>query len=354
MLTSARELRRITQAALAESIGVGQPLIAKWEKAISIPNADQVTAMAKSLRVERDLFFVDRQRRLASMSDFYHRALAKAKPRDVKAMHAQCDIFDLRIDRLLNFADAPEDRLPELDIRDFGKDPEKASAEARRSMGVEAGPIPSLVKVIERCGGIVIDLGLDVEGVDALCRWVPALPKLFFINGARPADRIRFSLCHELAHTILHFGRDLDPKAAEVQADAFASAFLMPADQIRRDFKGKVTLADLAAVKRKWRVSMQAAAFRARALNVISESSYKWICIQMSRKGWRKAEPVTIPGETPRTFTRLLKLHEESGFTRLELAKLLLTDIADVDRILGDANSPSFEDHGVRLRLVTE
>lgn len=354
MLTTAREARYLSQSDLAKALGISQALIGKWEADLSSPNADQIAALSAVLDVQSELLFIDRARRLASMSDFYHRALSRARRKDVKAIHAKCRMIDIQIDRLLDIADLPEDRIPDIDPDNHAGDVERIAAMARTAMGIGAGPIPNLVEAIERCGAMVIDRQLEVHDVDALCRWVPEMPKLFFLNGAKPADRIRFSLAHELGHTVLHFGRDYDAKTAEDQADAFASAFLMPADDIRPDFRSGIRITDLAAIKRKWRVSMQAATRRAYSLGIIDTNRYRSICIQMSRKGWRKAEPVSIDGESPRAFTRLLKTSLDAGYSRAELAKLLLVSQEEVDRMLAEADTPNFHDHGVRLRLVRD
>lgn len=354
MLATVRYARSLSQAALAEAmqVKISQALIGKWEAGLSAPNNEQVKALAATLAIEPELLFVDRPRRLASMSDFYHRALAKARRADVKAIQARCSIIDLQVDRLLELAELPEDRIPDIDPRGHAGDVEKVAMAARTAMRVEPGPLKNLVEIIELCGGLVIDRELEVNNVDALCRWVPELPKLFFINGGRPADRMRFSLAHELGHTIMHFGRDLDPTVAEKQANGFASAFLLPAQDFHRDLKSWVSLADLAALKRKWRVSMQAIARRARSLNVIDDSRYRSICIQISQKGWRKTEPVAIDGESPRRFTELLRAHLEAGYSRDDLARLLFVSRRALDEMIDDAEAPTWEDEGVRLRLV--
>ncbi|QOV88548.1 ImmA/IrrE family metallo-endopeptidase [Humisphaera borealis] len=354
MLITAREARTLTQSDLAERLGVSQALVGKWEADLLTPGIDQIDGIALALGVQRELFFVDRPRRLASMSDFYHRALSKARRADVKAIHARCNIIDIQIDRLLQLAEPSPDTIPSIDPENHAGDIEKVAAMARVAMNVAPGPLPNLVSVIEACGGIVVDRELEVDDIDALCRWVPELPKLFFVNGAKPPDRIRFSLAHELGHTIMHFGRDRDLAVAEKEANAFASAFLMPAKDFRRDVRPDLGLADLAALKRKWRVSMQASAYRAKAVNGIDDRRYESLYVQMSRKGWRKTEPIEIAGESPQVFTRLLQRHLEAGYTKSDLAKLLFVSEPDIDTMLADAAAPTFAEHGVRMRMVRD
>ncbi len=353
MLATAREAQFLSQSELAEGVGVSQALVGRWETGSAVPNADQVSALAAALKVRPELFFVDRPRHLTSMSDYYHRALVRASRRDVKAIHARCRILDIQIDSLLRLSEPTNDQIPTFDPKEDGS-PEQIADLTRRAMGIGPGPIPNLVAVIEKCGAIVIDRDLEVESVDAICRWIPGLPKLFFLNGAKPPDRMRFSLAHELGHTVMHFGRDLDQKVAEDQANEFAPAFLMPANDIRSDFHGGVTLASLAAIKRKWRVSMQAAAMRALSVGAIDSRRLQWLFVQMSRNGWRKSEPITIAGETPTTLPRLLKSHLDAGFSRSDLADLLFMQEDTIDNMLIDVDSPNYDESGVRLRIVRD
>ena len=262
MLTTAREARCLSQAELAEQMGVSQPLINQWE-AIAVPdspvkrpNSEQVDKLATLLEFTPSLFYVSRPMRLENLSEFYHRAFAKAKRLHVKAAHARCGIIDLQVDRLLALCPPAEDRIPDIDPDNQAGDIEKIAAMTRARMGVPPGPVENLVDTIEACGGIVIDRDLEIENLDALCRWVPGLPKLFFLNGARPGDRMRLTLAHELGHTVMHFNRDADQVLAEDQAQRFAAAFLLPASEIRRDLGVRLDIPKLSALKRKWRVSI--------------------------------------------------------------------------------------------------
>jgi len=352
MLVHAREANRLTQTSLARLVGVRQPAIGKIEAAISVPNQKLLEKLAVELSVCESFFFVGRSNRLSSMSDFYHRSLAKARRIDIKAVHARCSIFDIQIDRLLNIVEESEDNIPQIDPSNHQGKIDVVAAMARARMGVPSGPIKNLVDVIEQCGGIVIDTGIEADGVDALCRWVPGLPKLFFINGSKPADRIRFSLAHELGHTVMHFGKDVDITIAEEQANAFASSFLMPANDIKSDLRRRLSIQELAPLKRKWRVSMQSIIRRARDLGYMDNTRYTSLHKYFSRNGWRKSEPVLIAGESPKIYRRLIALHIEAGYSLSELSQLLFIPESEVEQIINDSNLPTSEGDGVRLRLV--
>lgn len=354
MLTTAREALFLSQGELAKKLKVSQPLVARWEVETAKPDEEQITQLSRALEIREEFFFIDRPKRLAHLSDYYHRSFTRATRKNVKAIHARCNIIDIQIDRLLTIGEAPKDVIPNFDPRERELNPEKIADLSREAMDIKRGPILDLVSVIEACGAIVIDRNLEIDDMDALCRWVPGLPKLFFLNGAKPPDRTRHSLAHELGHTVMHFGHDTEYKIAEKQANSFAAAFLMPSQDIRRDMHSFLTIADLAAIKRKWRVSMQSAARRAFSIGAIDDRRYKWLCIQMARNGWKKSEPVSIHGETPTAFTNLLRQHLQNDFTKKDLADLLLINEATLENMLIDATSPTYLDNGVRLRVVRD
>jgi len=355
MLTLAREANRLTQTALAEEMAVSQPLVARWESttdSATCPDREQATRLAEILGVAPVLFAVEPPQRPEYGGEFYHRARAKAKRGEIKAIHARCAMFEIQVDRLLDGVELPEGRIPDIDPDNHVGDVEKVAGMARLQMGVPSGPVDNLVDVIESCGGLVIDRGLEASDMSALCRWVPGLPKLFYLNGNEPGDRMRLLLAHELGHTVMHFGRDVEFKLAENQANRFAGAFLMPASEVRRDFGRRLDLPRLAQLKRKWRVSMQALAYRAHQLGCIDATRFKSIFTQMSRQGIRKTEPVPITRESPLGFKRLVRRHLEAGYSQQQLAELLLLSSARLHEVLVDNASPDVQEEGVRLRLA--
>jgi Zn-dependent peptidase ImmA (M78 family) len=119
------------------------------------------------------------------------------------------------------------------------------------------------------------------------------------------------SLAHELGHLVLH--RNFSGGTQELESDAyqFASELLMPANLMVEDLRlERLNLFRLAALKKKWQVSMQSLARRARDLQVISDRQYRYLMKQMSMKGWRLEEPAFEPlqVERPRAFRKLVEV----------------------------------------------
>ena len=352
MLTLAREAKGLTQSQLASALGFSQSTIGKWENGLACPTDQELAGVAAALDTQAELLRIDTSRHLASLSNFYHRALAKARRSDLKILHAQCSIRDIQIDRLLHYAPINEDCIPSIDPDNHAGDIGRVAAMARSAMGLSPGPIFNLTETIEQNGGIVVDEDMQADGVDALCRWMPAMPKIFFVNGTKPADRLRFSLAHELGHTVMHFQRDRDLKQAEDEANRFAAEFLMPARDIRRDFRPSMRLADYVPLKEKWRTSIQSLVRRSYDVGTIPENRYKFLCIEISKNGWRTTEPVRIPGEKPSAFRSLVRYHMEGGYSLDDLAGVLCLSRRATEQLVQYLDVENQRPCGATLRLV--
>ena len=68
---------------------------------------------------------------------------------------------------------------------------------------------------------------MDALEVDAFSMWRQETP-FVFLNTQKSAERTRFDAAHELGHLVLHRHGSPQGQDAEREANAFASAFLMP------------------------------------------------------------------------------------------------------------------------------
>ena len=108
---------------------------------------------------------------------------------------------------------------------------DRAAAALRYHWGLGHDPIPNLVEFLEERGIKIFSLPLgEVGGLAARARrpGQPDVP-LVVINTSDWGERQRFTIAHELGHTILAISRSLN---AERVAHRFAGAFLMPAEAL--------------------------------------------------------------------------------------------------------------------------
>jgi Zn-dependent peptidase ImmA (M78 family) len=92
---------------------------------------------------------------------------------------------------------------------------------------------------------------------------------------------------------------DLDERAEEKFAHGFAVAFLVTASAARRELgerRRHLDLRELAMLKQKHGLSMQAWIMRAADLEIIDEAHARTLFAEMSSRGWRRQEPVEFEG----------------------------------------------------------
>lgn len=112
--------------------------------------------------------------------------------------------------------------------------------------------------------------------------------------------------------------------AREKQANMFASALLLPNETFSKSVSAYPTNIDYyLALKKKWKVSMQAMMYRARQLDIISTNQFQYMMRTMSKNGNRTHEPGDKPGEIGDTiFQAALDMLFEGGYlTVRELLK---------------------------------
>ncbi len=98
-----------------------------------------------------------------------------------------------------------------------------------------------------------------------------------------------------------HYSDDELDQAGQVverQADAFASAFLMPAETFSRDVID-TSLAGFTRLKPKWGLSIQAMVRRSRDLHLISEETYERHFRNIGAAGWRRAKGEPLDEAVP-------------------------------------------------------
>ena len=107
-----------------------------------------------------------------------------------------------------------------------------------------------------------------------------------FLNTAKSGERGRFDAAHELGHLVLH-GEHLIPNrpAGEIEANRFASAFLMPLASVLGQGLRDATPSRILQAKRIWKVAAMALTHRLYEIDLLSEWGYRTACVQLSTVG---------------------------------------------------------------------
>lgn len=331
MVTLAREARGLTQTELARALGVSQGMLSKVEAGFKAPTDAMLAKLATELEFPEHFFAQVDPVFGPGLSEFFHRRKQDVGVKMLGRVHAQVNIIRMHIARLLRAVELPELKIRPLDMSGFAGGPQEVARAVRAAWQLPPGPIANVIRVIEDAGGIVVRYPFGTPQVDAISRWVPGLPPLFFLNEGLPTDRERLSLCHELGHLVMH---DVPNGNMEAEANQFAVEFLMPERDVAPHLDG-VNLERLAKLKPYWRVSMAALLYRATELKKLSPRSAQFLWIQMNANGFKRREPaeLDLAPEFPTVLQEMLDLHREQfGYGLDELSRMLAANPAELTK----------------------
>lgn len=333
-LVAARTLLDVTQEQLAAASGVQQAMVSMVEK-YRREFTDQLAhqfADAMALPVE----FFKVQPRTIPGDTLHFRKRAAARVRDTERARALF-VEGFRItEDLLDDSGYPTPNLPMVSDdsdRLTREQIETLALDTRAALGVDSdSPVTNVLRTLERSGVAVAPMGFPDNALNGHfgMSWSAGRSKpafVAYIGGS--GDRDRFTLAHELGHLVLHSHRlAADPEA---EANAFAGAFLMPADRAVDLIPSDATLNTLARVKAGWGISIAALIMRGKALETLSEARVATLYKQLSSRGWRTNEPVEVVPESPRLLFRLMQARfGEQPFTNPAIASELALPVMTI------------------------
>ncbi|TCC43264.1 helix-turn-helix domain-containing protein [Kribbella sindirgiensis] len=337
VIVTARVAAGMTQADLANTVGVTQAALSRYENDLREPDTDIINRIADALGVT--VRFLERASRptAALAVDAHMRRRATAKPTVWRQLEAQLNMLRMHSDLLREeVALAASLTMPGFDP--FTVDPADAARMTRAQWRMPSGPARTIVRWIEAAGSVVLVTDLGNQRIDGLSQWTADHP-VIVVNSANPTDRIRWTLAHEVGHLVLH--REDATDDMEREADTFAAEFLMPEVLIRTELTN-LTLGKAVDLKREWGVSVAALIQRAHQLGVLSDARRTSLFKQLSARGWRIREPAS--DEIAREKTELLdhiNAHLRSrGLDDTEVAELAGYRSPDKNRLMPARSRP--------------
>lgn len=318
-LKEAREARCLTITALAESLDISRQSITAYEKGAQSPRLDILDRFADKLNVP-SWFFLRPNSDTITKNIIFYRSLASTT--NLERNRSEKRLIWLKemvqyLEGFIKFLDTnfPKINLSDEEIKNLSDDEiENIATKCREFWNVGLGAISNITLLLENNGAIISRGEIETNAVDAFSEWVQNdRPYIILGSDKKCGVRSRFDLAHELGHLVLH--RNLSKlnksnlKMIEYQANYFAGAFLMPAVTFVSDFLYP-SLDTFVALKEKWRTSIQAMIVRSANLGLITKKTEERLWINLSRRGWRKREPLddVIPHEQPLFLRRSIDL----------------------------------------------
>ena len=246
----------MSQAQLAGKLNRTQAAVSHWESGRRSPSLDDLIEIAHFLGQDVTEFLPPRR---------------SAVPAALRAVAQRLDETGLLedIERFLQAADAQSSPSAELSVNE--RIPRLAAEELIAAAGITSPPV-DVYALARKCGARVIEEAFkeDLSGLMADLEDGPAIG----IKREHPDTRKRFTAAHELAHMLLthheRFHIDLEGRMEhgvsplydpqnEREANDFAANLLMPATWVRKRYKPKISVRNLATA---FNVSLEAMNWR--------------------------------------------------------------------------------------------
>lgn len=328
-LVIARQRAQLSKKDLAARAGISQKHLKLYEEGDKSPPTSALDQLAKTLDFPVEFFFgADVDVPLASNASFRSFSRMTSGQRDA-ALAAGGIAFELSawIDGNFN--------LPPVDVPDLaGMDPEAAAEIVRTQWQLEQRPIKNMIHLLESRGVRVFSLVEDTREVNAFSSWRAGSVPFVFLNTLKSSESSRFDAAHELGHLVLH--RHGDPKGKEIEseANAFASALLMPKSEMRALAARAISIPDIMKIKKLWNVSAMALVYRLHKVGVLTEWLYRSMCIELSSRGMRIKETDSADREVSLVLKKVFDALKQSGKGIRDIARDLNLPADELHKLL--------------------
>lgn len=350
-LCVARKRRKLTAKALAERAGLAADTVSRLENGINQPDSVTVAKLVRVLEFPEGFFFdIDPEEIETGAVSFRNFTKMSALERDAAITAGTLGL------QLSNWVEQ-RFSLPPVNLLDlsYETDPEVAAHAIRQYWGLGEKPIGNLLALLETNGVRVFSLAENTASVNAFSFWRDEKP-FVFLNNFKTAESSIFDTAHELGHLVLHkHGDPKETRAAEREANQFASAFLMPANDVKSRMPRWINIDVVLKAKLRWRVSAMAMAYRLSSLGFLSDWQYKSLCVELGKRGYRSAEPLGIERETSSIWRKVLSQLWLERTTKSDIADGLNIPLSELEGLIWNltgVNERPMNGDAVGLRVV--
>jgi len=352
-LKIARMWRNLSATQLADLTGFSRQTISMLENG-KLMNPEFATVQKLSEKLEFPVtFFLEETKINLNESTTYFRSLLTTNKKYRVEQEEKIKFIAIIYNMLSEYLEFEKVNLPQIPTN---ATPQEAANILREYWGLGNRPIENIVYLAESNGLIVTDFETATGDVDAFSHKITSDDMETYLIGysknKRTAARIHFDVAHEIGHILLHNWREdlecIDKeefKEIELQAHAFASAFLLPEDEFRKDVSPYATnLAYYTELKKTWKVSIAAMIRRAKDLDIIAADDYSRLMRNMQKQGIRKIEPLDdeLVTAEPSLLRQAIKiLFDQKVFTPNEFLEELSREYGltlypkDIETLLG-------------------
>ena len=296
-LVIARKRRGLTLTQLSALTGLSTHSISVYENGHQAPSEETKAQLAAALGVS---------------PGFLTGPDVEEIPADAVSFRALSKMTARQRDRALAAAD-----IPSL----TGQDPETAAEVTRARWGLGERPIGNMLHLLEAHGARIYSLTAENDELDAYSLYWHGQPFVFLSTG-KSGERGRFDAAHELGHLVLHGEHQVasERPAAEVEANRFAAAFLMPRASVLAAGLRNASVDRILRAKTNWNVAALALTHRLHELGLLTDWGYRTACVQLGRLGYKRAEPHGITRESSQLLGKVFRELRAEGLPPARIA----------------------------------
>ena len=326
-LVFARKRRRMTLAALARESGVSAQSITAFENHRKTPSADTLASLASALRYPVAFFAAP------PIPEIQPDAVSFRAPSKMSALERASTVACGEAAALVNDWLEARFKLPRPNVPTYPHlAPEEAAEQVRASWGMGEEPAPNVVRLLEANGVRVFSLAPDCLDADAFSTIKSGTP-FVFLNTRKTGERGRFDAAHELGHLVMHCEHRIPHgRGNEIEANDFASAFLMPRAGIMAQQLHNASVDRILSAKRRWGVSAMALAYRLQKLELLSEWRYTQTVKQLASMGYKSAEPNSLLArESSQLLAKVLEALRQQDIPPAALAEQVVLPLPELN-----------------------
>lgn len=171
--------------------------------------------------------------------------------------------------------------IADFQVRTF-PDVSSAADHLRQAWNLGTGPIPSVLRLMERKGIKILNHPLPM-GVLGLSTWAAGSYPLVVLDMSHEKhtpERLRFTASHELGHIMMNVPSDVEEAEKERLCSQFAGCFLLPKSTLYEEMgstqRQTVALAELIDLHEAYGVSVSALVHELSDFGIISPEHYHW------------------------------------------------------------------------------
>jgi Zn-dependent peptidase ImmA (M78 family)/DNA-binding XRE family transcriptional regulator len=359
-LQDARKARGLTQQDVANDLGIARTTVTAIEQGERRVRPEELIRLSRLYG--RGVNELVRDREVTEEFAIQFRAaIAQAGrhqtelERAIQEYQQLCEDY-VELERLCG---APLTRNYPLPYSVEGISPEEAAEDIasaeRNRLGLGDGPILRLREILESDIGLRIFYPRLPSHIAGMFAYTERLGGCIAINAVHPEERQRWSLGHEYSHFLTNrfrpevsvmFVYERVP-ASERFADAFAGAFLMHSNGLKRRFhelsrlrQGKITPAELCRLAHYYFVSVEALTRQLESLHLLPSGT--WDRLRNSGFKVREAQTILELEPHPRANHLLplryqylaVEAYQRGDLTEGQLARFLRVDRVEARRLV--------------------